>query len=312
MTFKAAQSVAEFSVFFPPAEPPPWILVSLAHPRMAVQGREGSRVSQLGDGRVWQRGRLPAGLRATLWISGAGQGGLHSPLELTTLFPQLEMELKVLRSQSGPAEQSVLLSREEVSELRYVPTPPAPRPSPPLGTRSSSIPPCALSFLSAQKLVPCLGPLLSALSQAGVDSEPWCPQARERAECPCHRAFWWACPCCHPSACVLSGSRGLHSVRPTPDENSSQSSSPPDMLPPGSCALFACLWSGVTVLRASPACRLVRRRGVATVALSQGPFCSSPGYRPAPALLGSQVVTGKWLMGKWTASPQNLWVQGKE
>lgn len=30
----------------------------------------------------------------------------------------LEMELKVLRSQSGPAEQSVLLSREEVSELR--------------------------------------------------------------------------------------------------------------------------------------------------------------------------------------------------
>ncbi|XP_024432563.2 mitotic spindle assembly checkpoint protein MAD1 isoform X3 [Desmodus rotundus] len=30
----------------------------------------------------------------------------------------LEMELKVLRSQSGPAEQSVLLSREEASELR--------------------------------------------------------------------------------------------------------------------------------------------------------------------------------------------------
>ncbi|XP_053781996.1 mitotic spindle assembly checkpoint protein MAD1 isoform X2 [Desmodus rotundus] len=31
---------------------------------------------------------------------------------------ELEMELKVLRSQSGPAEQSVLLSREEASELR--------------------------------------------------------------------------------------------------------------------------------------------------------------------------------------------------
>lgn len=34
--------------------------------------------------------------------------------------------------------------------------------------------------------------------------------------------------------------------------------------------------------------------------------------RPTPALLGARVVTGKWLMGKWTASPHDLWVQGKE
>lgn len=36
-------------------------------------------------------------------------------------FLQLEMELKVLQAQAGPAEQSVLLSREEASELRYIP-----------------------------------------------------------------------------------------------------------------------------------------------------------------------------------------------
>uniref|UniRef100_A0A8C0DW35 Mitotic spindle assembly checkpoint protein MAD1 n=1 Tax=Balaenoptera musculus TaxID=9771 RepID=A0A8C0DW35_BALMU len=35
----------------------------------------------------------------------------------------LEMELKMLKSQAGPAEQSFLFSREEVSSLRYVPVP---------------------------------------------------------------------------------------------------------------------------------------------------------------------------------------------
>ncbi|KAF6082033.1 mitotic arrest deficient 1 like 1 [Phyllostomus discolor] len=39
----------------------------------------------------------------------------------------LEMELKVLRSQAGPAEQSVLLSREEASELRVTTTRARPR-----------------------------------------------------------------------------------------------------------------------------------------------------------------------------------------
>lgn len=53
-------------------------------------------------------------------------------------FLQLEMELKVLQAQAGPAEQSVLLSREEASELRYIP--PVRSPSHLPGTLSSPAP----------------------------------------------------------------------------------------------------------------------------------------------------------------------------
>lgn len=50
--------------------------------------------------------------------------GLQQPEPtLPCVSSQLEMELKMLQSQSGPAEQSVLLSREEVSALRYVACP---------------------------------------------------------------------------------------------------------------------------------------------------------------------------------------------
>uniref|UniRef100_A0A8C0DYE5 Mitotic spindle assembly checkpoint protein MAD1 n=1 Tax=Balaenoptera musculus TaxID=9771 RepID=A0A8C0DYE5_BALMU len=64
----------------------------------------------------------------------------------STRARSLEMELKMLKSQAGPAEQSFLFSREEVSSLRYVPVPraaPAPVsssqvPSHPRGSQ----PPC--------------------------------------------------------------------------------------------------------------------------------------------------------------------------
>lgn len=74
----------------------------------------------------------PGKLDAAFWISGAWPRVLGSPSEgapavpvpadpPSCVFSQLEMELKMLKSQSGPADQSFLFSREEVNSLRYVP-----------------------------------------------------------------------------------------------------------------------------------------------------------------------------------------------
>uniref|UniRef100_A0A8C3WXG7 Mitotic arrest deficient 1 like 1 n=1 Tax=Catagonus wagneri TaxID=51154 RepID=A0A8C3WXG7_9CETA len=56
-----------------------------------------------------------------------------SELEVSVLpSVRLEMELKMLRSQAGPAEQGFLFSREEVSALRYVRLPHPGSPPPPV------------------------------------------------------------------------------------------------------------------------------------------------------------------------------------
>lgn len=83
-------------------------------------------------------------------------------------FPQLEMELKVLQAQAGPAEQSVLLSREEASELRYIP--PARSPSHLPGTLSPPAPALRSAPLHRR---PTAGlPSFCRLALAGVSVSP--------------------------------------------------------------------------------------------------------------------------------------------
>lgn len=90
----------------------------------------------------------------------------------------------MLQSQSGPAEQSVLLSKEEVSSLRYVPAhtpPPAPLSSVAFREEdafflSPILPTC---FPSAQKLVSAGWGFFSVF-QAGVDNRASrCPQCSD-------------------------------------------------------------------------------------------------------------------------------------
>ena len=93
------------------------------------------------------------------------------------------MELKILKSQAGPAEQSFLFSREEVSSLRCVlpscpvPTPPLSGPPVPTPTVPSPPVPTLLCCLHKSPLsIPAPGwPLLSGLLL---------PQAWQTAGCP--------------------------------------------------------------------------------------------------------------------------------
>lgn len=86
---------------------------------------------------------------------------------------QLEMELRMLQCQAGPAEQSVLLSREEVSSLRYVPRPASSSPlSPPGGHCPKPRP--VHSASSAETCLRWSGPPRHPFSG-------WCPQCSDVA-----------------------------------------------------------------------------------------------------------------------------------
>lgn len=134
-------------------------------------------------------------------------------------FPQLEMELKVLQAQAGPSEQSVLLSREETSELRCVPPTRAPVPPPIQGH-------CLLQPLPCRQLL--------------CTDGPWRPFPSFHCRWPASPCPWgsesWA-PATVPGLSVASRALclmrppGQRACAPGSKDNCSQSSSPPARMP---------------------------------------------------------------------------------